>query len=186
MRRIVIMGLFLAVALPAFADMGGGMGGGGMGGHDRMKHDNKVVLAFDTMFGVDDPFVGDAGTIRGIPGDEAPWEIKSARGFLTASGHLVINVRGLVFKDDPRAPAGEVGKNDETSFRALVSCLSTDTTTPVNLETQGFPTGEKGNALINARLTLPSPCVAPIVMILAGSEEKWFAMTGVEGDDSSK
>jgi hypothetical protein len=185
MRRIVIMGLFLAVALPAFAEMGDGMGGigmgGGKGGGDRMRHDDhKVVLSFNTMFGVDDPFVGDPGTIRGIPGDEAPWEIKSARGFLSASGHLVINVRGLVFKDDPRAPAGEVGKNDETSFRALVSCLSTDATNPVNLETQGFPTGEKGNAFINARLSLPSPCVAPIVMILAGSEDKWFAITGVE------
>lgn len=192
MRRMVILGLCLAFALPAFADMGGGMGGGNGGGNDQgndhgrdhgkgMNHDdNRVVLAFGTMFGVDDPFVAAAGTIRDIPGDEAPWEIKSAHGFLTASGHLEIKVRGLVFKDDPRSPPDEIGKNDETEFRALVSCLSTDNTTAANVETAGFPTGPAGNANINAHLTLPSPCVAPIVMILAGSEDKWFAMTGVE------
>jgi hypothetical protein len=182
MRRFAIVALCLGLAAPAFAQMGGGMGMG-MGPGKNMKEHNKVVLSFGDMFGVDDPFVGAAGTIRGIPGDEAPWEIKSVHGSLTESGHLVINIKGLVFKDDPRSPADEIGKNDETQFRALVSCLSTDATTPMNVETQGFPTGPKGNATINARLTLPTPCVAPIVMILAGSEEKWFAMTGFE--DSS-
>jgi hypothetical protein len=187
MRKMVILGLCLAFALPAFAGMGSGMGGGNGDGNGQgnehgkgMKHDNRVVLAFGTMFGVDDPFVAAAGMIRGIPGDEAPWEIKSVHGFLTASGHLEIKVRGLVFKDDPRSPPDEIGKNDETSFRALVSCLSTDNTTPMNVVTAGFPTGPAGNANINAHLKLPSPCVAPIVMILAGSEDKWFAMTGIE------
>jgi hypothetical protein len=173
MRRIAIIVLCLAIPLPAIAQMAVG----------ATKHDNRIVLSFNKMFGVDDPFVAAAGMIRGIPGDEAPWEIKSARGSLSASGHLVINVRGLVFKNDLRSPPDEIGKNDETQFRALVSCLSTDATTPVNVETVGFPANSKGNANINTRLTLPNPCIAPIVMILAGSEEKWFAMTGTE--DSS-
>src|SRR5262249_49852628 len=159
-RRIAFIVLCLAISVPVFAQMAVG----------AMKHDNRVVLSFNKMFGVDDPFVAAAGTIRGISGDEAPWEIKSAHGSLSASGHLVISVRGLVFKNDLRSPPDEIGKNDETQFRALVSCLSTDTTTPVNLETTGFPANSKGNANIDARLTLPNPCIAPIVMILAGSE----------------
>jgi hypothetical protein len=28
-------------------------------------------------------------------------------------------------------------------------------------------------------VTLPEECVAPIVFVVAGSEDKWFAVTGV-------
>jgi len=158
----------------------------GMGVH-KQKDDNRLVLAFHAMYGVDGPFVGDTNPVRGISGDEAPWVVKSVHGSLTASGHLVVQVRGLVFKDDPSVPPELRGKNDETEFRALVSCVTEGTTdTPTqNVETlTGFKTGPQGNANINARLTLPNPCVEPIVMILAGSEEKWFAMTGFETEGS--
>ena len=174
MRSAAIATLSLAclglVAAPALA---------GMGAH---MDDDRLLLAFHSMYGVDGPFIADTNPVRGVVGDEAPWEVKSVRGSLTASGHLVISVRGLVFKDDPAVPPELRGKNDETQFRALVSCVTEGTTdTPtVNVETAGFPTNARGNAFINAHVTLPNPCVAPIVMILAGSEEKWFAMTGVE------
>jgi len=165
------------LTLPASAGMSQG----------HSKHDNRAVVAFKTMFGVDDPFVGATNMIRGVAGDEAPWEIKSAVGSLTASGKLNISVKGLVFKDDPRSPADSIGKNDEPTFRALVSCISTTEAAPVNVMTDEFPANEKGNAKIKAQLTLPNPCVAPVVMILAGSELKWFAASGfeteVQGDE---
>jgi hypothetical protein len=34
-------------------------------------------------------------------------------------------------------------------------------------------------------VTLPNPCVAPVVFILAGSEDKWFAVTGFESKSGS-
>ena len=47
-----------------------------------------------------------------------------------------------------------------------------------NVTTEGFPATESGDSDIDAQLELPETCVAPIVFIIAGSEEKWFAVTG--------
>ena len=144
------------------------------------------IIAFDRMYGVDGPFVGGANPIRGIVGDEAPWVVAgSVHGSLDVNGHLHVGVRGLVFGNDPRVPPGEVGKNDEPTFRGTVSCLTEESETAVgttNVTTVGFPATVTGNSDIDATLVLPNPCVAPIVLILAGSEDKWFAVTGVETD----
>src|SRR5690349_10503950 len=84
----------------------------------------QTIISFDTMYGVDGPFLeGKHHPLRGIRGDELPWEIESATGKLDTSGHLTIAVRGLVFKDDPSVPANLRGKNDAAQFRAVVSCI---------------------------------------------------------------
>jgi len=136
------------------------------------------------MYGVDEAFVGAANPIRGIVGDELLWVVKgSAKGKLDAAGHLKIKVRGLVFTDDPEVPPELRGTNDETSFRALVSCLAEDgmgNVITVNVTTPGFHANESGDSDIDADIELPETCVAPIVYILAGSEDKWFAVTGSE------
>src|SRR5262249_30854685 len=116
-----------------------------------------------------------------LPGDEAAWKLSSARGFLATDGHLKISVRGLIF--------GDGTPNDETTFRGAVSCLTEDeaagTTPIVNVFTDGFPTGPAGNADIDAHVTLPNPCVAPVIFVLAGSEDKWFSVTGFESEGDS-
>jgi len=43
---------------------------------------------------------------------------------------------------------------------------------------QGFAATPSGNSDIDAQIDLPEECVAPIIFIIAGSEEKWFAVTG--------
>lgn len=143
------------------------------------------ILTFDTMYGVDGPFLGEANAIRGVVGDEAPWTIDHfIKGRLTKGGRLQILVRGLVFGDDPTlVPPELIGKNDEETFRGLVSCLTEESGTTVgrkNVVTEGFPADSDGNAFIDAKIELPSPCVAPIVFVMAGSEDKWFAVTGFE------
>lgn len=146
----------------------------------------NIILDFQTMYGVDGPFVGEDNPIRGVNGDELPWEIeKSISGKLDTQGNLMISVRGLVFKDDPSVPPDLIGKNDETEFRGLVSCLTEDGDNVVtqNVITEGFPADEDGNSSINAKIELPNPCVAPIIMVLAGSEDKWFAVTGFEKEE---
>ena len=47
-------------------------------------------------------FINPANPIRGIIGDEAPWKLDAARGFLAIDGHLLIRVRGLIFGRGPR------------------------------------------------------------------------------------
>jgi len=145
-----------------------------------------TILAFGTMYGVDGPFIGDANSVRGVEGDELPWEIGPVTGRLTTDGRLFLIVRRLVFKDDPSVPPELRGKNDEEKFRGLVSCLTGEGDHNVvrNVITEGFPATESGNSFIHARITLPNPCVAPVVMVLAGSEDKWFAMTGFESEET--
>ncbi len=144
------------------------------------------ILAFDTMFGVDGAFVGDTNPIRGIVGDELPWEVGSVHGRLMANGRLMIMVRGLVFANDPSVPPDLVGTNDEPTFRGAVSCLTeaNGQVQTVNVFTQGFKATPTGNSDIIAMVQLPNPCVAPIVFILAGSEDKWFAVTGIETESN--
>jgi hypothetical protein len=151
--------------------------------HHRPSH---KILAYQNLYGVDGPFLGEVNNIRGVVGDEAPWVIRSARGWLSDSGRLKINVRGLVFADDPLVDPALVGKNDETEFRGLVSCLTEvgDSVETANVVTQGFKATESGDSNIDAHVDLPNPCVAPIVFVLAGSEDKWFAVTGFESPEA--
>lgn len=145
---------------------------------------NRKILTFSTMYGVDGPFIGDANPIRDVIGDELPWDIVGfAFGDLDTRGHLRILVHGLVFADDPSVPPNLVGTNDEPFFRGLVSCLVENddgTVGTQNIITDGFPATVHGDSFIHANVDLPDSCVAPIVMILAGSEDKWFAVTGAE------
>ncbi len=150
------------------------------------KEKNRVVMDFATMYAVDEAFVGETNPIRGIVGDELPWEIDGGvHGRLTSHGHLRVRVRGLVFTHDAEVPPELQGTNDETSFRAVVSCLNEDAAGHVittNVTTVGFPATPSGNADIDTDVTLPSECVAPIVFVVAGSEDKWFAVTGVSSE----
>jgi plastocyanin len=146
------------------------------------KIPKKPLLDFQAMHGVDGLFVGEQNPVRDVVGDELPWTIKSVKGQLLTNGQLTIQVRGLVFTDDPSVPDDKRGINDETQFRGLVSCLTEegDQIVTKNVATQGFPATSTGNANIKATVALPNPCIAPIVMVIGGSEDNWFAITGFE------
>lgn len=168
-RRALCVTMLCALASPTFA------------GDSSMSH--GALLTFKSMYAVDGPFLTPQGqadpNIRNVPGDFQERVIrKHIRGHLFANGRLVIQVRGLVF---PNAP------NDQDNFRALVSCLTEDGNqiAIANVVTARFPTGPNGNANINAKLHLPNPCIAPIVMILnddSSDGDVWFAVTGFEKD----
>jgi hypothetical protein len=148
------------------------------------------ILAFGTMYPVDGPLLGETNAIRGVIGDELPWAIAHfIQGRLDTNGRLKILVRGLVFKDDPAVPPDLVGKNDETDFRGLVSCLTEDGKGGIvtaNVATGPFHSSVLGDAFIDQILDLPNPCIAPIVFVMAGSEDKWFAVTGFESESSGE
>jgi len=159
---------------------------------EGFSHNNKppkTIIHFNTMFGVDKPFLSSNPsqpsdpTVRGVLGDYQPWKInRSVNGQLFADGRLIINIKGLIF--------GDGSPNDEDHFRALVSCQLTPdvpggkAATFSKFITNPFPVHNpigEGNANINAKIPLPSPCVAPVVMILNGDPAEgdvWFAITG--------
>jgi hypothetical protein len=132
----------------------------------------ETVLEFETMVGVDGPFRGAANAIRGVPGAGAPWRIDDVDGELTADGKLEIEVEGLVLVS--------TGLNPAAAFRGAVSCLTNDATTvsTVNLVTEQFPATTTGDSKIEANVSLPSPCVAPIVFVTNAAGTSWFAVTG--------
>jgi hypothetical protein len=143
---------------------------------------NATIYKFNTMLGVPRPYTGSANPIRGISGGGLPWVITSANGFLHADGQLEIQVRGLVIDpNDPAAiAAGKAGVNPSPTFIAIVSCLSKDANgaaTTVNLQTNTFPASATGDSTISDTVSLPQPCIAPIVFI-ASPGGAWFAATG--------
>lgn len=139
------------------------------------------ILDFQSMVGVPRPLTGPAGAIRGINGAGLPWVVDAAKGELSADGVLEVKVRGLVIDpNDPQAiTAGLAGVNPSATFLAAVSCLAADGTTH-NVFTDPFPatTGlGGGDAKVEVRLTLPQPCIAPIVFVTSPGRA-WFAVTG--------
>jgi hypothetical protein len=143
---------------------------------------NPTIYKFNTMVGIPRPYTGSANPIRGINGGGLPWVITSANGLLHADGKLEIQVRGLVIDpNDPAAiAAGRAGTNPVTDFIAIVSCLSKDANgaaTTVNVQTNPFPASPTGDSTISDMVSLPQPCIAPIVFI-ASPGGAWFAATG--------
>ena len=137
------------------------------------------ILEFDTMVGVPAGLTGAQSqpVLRGISGGGIPWTLTSAHGELKASGKLEIEVQGLVL-----AAGANAGSNPSPVFRALVSCLKSDRSVE-NILTEAFPatTGPAssggGNAKIETTVTLPQPCIAPIVFV-TNNGGSWFAVTG--------
>ena len=135
------------------------------------------ILEFDTMVGVPTALTGTQGPIRGVNGAGAPWMLTAATGELSTGGHLEIQVDGLVL-----AAGANAGSNPVNAFRGIVSCLAADGTIQ-NVQTATFPattgpaTAGGGDAKIEATLSLPHPCIAPIVFV-TNANGAWFASTG--------
>lgn len=145
--------------------------------------DESKVLEFNTMVGVPRPFTRNNGNaIRGIDGGGLPWVIEFGRGKLKPNGDIDVQVKGLVFdpNDQGAIDAGVAGRNTVPNFKAIVSCLSKDVdgnVITVNVSTGLFPADEAGNAHIQDTVSLPEPCIAPIIFVTS-STGLWFASTG--------
>jgi hypothetical protein len=134
------------------------------------------LLEWGNMIGVPAGLTGaqSAGPMRGINGGGIPWTIQRGQGQLKVDGSLEIEVTGLVL--------ATTGSNPSPTFRGLVSCVNADGTFS-NILTAPFPatTGPAssggGDASIEATVTLPAPCIAPIVFVTSAGGS-WFAATG--------
>lgn len=159
--------------LPLLLLMGGILALGLVGQAFAGSNDSQV-LEFKTMAPVVSPFTGSTNPVRGINGGGVPWRIASAKGELRSDGRLEIKVEGLVIV--------ATGVNPVAAFRGVVNCLTpASPTTGVNLVTDPVPANTAGDAKIEAKLALPTPCIAPIVFVTNGTGPApgaWFATTG--------
>ncbi len=152
------------------------------GSASTAQADESKVLQFNTMIGVPRPYTGAVNAIRGVPGGGLPWVISFGKGKLNPDGTIDVLVQGLVL--DPNDPdviaSGRGGTNPITNFKAIVSCLSKDADgnpTTVNVPTGLFPADTAGNSHIQDIVSLPHPCIAPIIFVTSPTGS-WFASTG--------
>ena len=141
--------------------------------------DHGTILKFSTMTGVTGPYVGPTNPIRGVPGGGLAWIIAEGRGHLKSNGELKLRTRGLVIPD----PAFNF-TNPLPNFRVIVSCQSIDASnnpTIVNVITDPFPADTAGNSDVNTTVSLPQPCIAPIIFVVHPDSvpSRWFAATGL-------
>ncbi|HVR27762.1 MAG TPA: hypothetical protein VMU26_31075 [Candidatus Polarisedimenticolia bacterium] len=138
----------------------------------------KTILSFGTMIG--DPGTGtpaakEKNVIRGYVGPASPWLISSVQGSLKSNGALTVSVRGLVLPD---------GTNPVPFFRAALSCQDPANSTKGELFfTKTFRADAKGNSNIVGTVSLPSHCIAPIILVTSPAVPGnpagvWFAVTG--------
>jgi hypothetical protein len=143
---------------------------------------STLIMKFDTLTTVAGPFASSAKAVRGIAGGPLPWVVEAGSGSLSRDGHLLVRVRGLVLADDPSVPASLRGTNPFPAFRAVVSCLSIGpdgASVIANVSTGDFEASSGGDSDIDARVSLPQPCIAPIVLVTGPSGAgRWFAVTG--------
>lgn len=148
----------------------------------RASADESKVLEFNTMVGVPRPYTGGTNAIRGVPGGGLPWVIEFGKGKLSPNGDVDVLVKGLVFDPNDQAviDRGIGGTNTIPNFKVIVSCMSKDgngNANIINVSTGLFPADTAGNANIKDTVTLPTPCIAPILFVTSPGGA-WFASTG--------
>lgn len=145
------------------------------------------IFEAEQFTGVPPEYTGTTSPLRGVNGGGLPWVIGKGEARLSAAGVLDVEVTGLVF--DPTSPAviarGLAGLNNVPAFRAILSCQSildghaavVNVPTGPFAATQGLATVGGGNVHIVQQITVPRPCIAPIVFVTSPALA-WFAATG--------
>jgi hypothetical protein len=109
--------------------------------------------------------------LEGVAGGGIPWVLDRGDAKLFANGRLQVSVRHLVLASGPLA-----GTNPIPTGRAIVACNGGAATVMTDL----VPYSADGNATVNTRVDLPSPCLGPVVFFAGQTAggPRWFAVTG--------
>jgi hypothetical protein len=167
MRRGLVLALAVPLTIAVTVAVAPAHSGGG-----------RTILEFDTMATVTEPLTGSAHPVRGLDGGGLPWELGRGSGELRADGRLEATVRGLVLARRDPVPPPMQGTNPVPQFRGAVNCLTPAAPDAGETVLTGpVAATPEGNARIEARLTLPEPCIAPIAFVTSASNA-WFAATG--------
>jgi hypothetical protein len=106
------------------------------------------------------PSVPSDPMIHGVTAGAAPWVLRHGHAVLDQDGNLTVSIDGLVI---PLAQFNFT-PGPVTTVDAALYCGSDSNTTPA-ATTPPVPISRAGDAIIHANVTLPSACLAPIVLI---------------------
>lgn len=126
----------------------------------------KVIDA--SMVGIPPASAGQ--TLLGVAGGGIAWTLDKGSAKLYSNGHLEVDVDHLVLAAGPA-----IGTNPVPTGRAIVVC-NADTI----VMTDTVPFSPDGNAKVRTDISLPSPCLAPVIFFAGqtGAGPRWFAVTG--------
>jgi hypothetical protein len=106
-----------------------------------------------------------------------PWQLDSGSVRIKRNGQLDLRVRGLVIPASA-APQFNGTPGPVTTVSASLFCGADTVTTPA-ASTAAVPISRAGDARIEAHLSLPASCLAPIVLVNPnGSTGAYIAVTG--------
>jgi hypothetical protein len=107
--------------------------------------------------------------IAGVTGAGHAWAIDEGNAKLFADGRLLINVEGLVLTPEGTNPVG--------SGKGVVSCNGGATPADIVSSAVVPLSVPDGDAHVNQWLTLPSPCLNPVIFFTSAGGG-WFATSG--------
>ena len=107
--------------------------------------------------------------VAGVKPGTFPWVLDHGTARVDAAGHLKVEVEGLII------PA--MGKNPVPRISASLVCNGTMVTAP----TASVPFSPAGDAEIEAKITVPARCTAPVVLLNPNGDKGFFiAISGQE------
>lgn len=145
-KRLAVVALAASLGSLAFAFAARGDGGDGHGERGGAAIRSALAPSQPT-----DP------AFHGMPPGGAPWSLDQGSVRLRGSGKLRLEVEGLVLTS--LGTAGPI-----TGIAASVFCGADSVTTPV-ATTPVAPLSSSGDGEIDARVSVPGTCLAPLVLV---------------------
>jgi hypothetical protein len=119
----------------------------------------------------------DKTMIGGVKACGKVWKLSSGRVTLTGDGKLTVDIHGLVLDDDS---VGKFKGSPDGVDAIAVALICGDKGGTVAAQTEPNALSQSGDAGIEAILSVPKPCVDPVVLIRERYEGKiggWLATT---------
>jgi hypothetical protein len=165
LRRVAMAAAVLVTAASVVgAPAAYATGGPGGAGHGSSWHGGGRTILSAELAGslTTDP------DLFGVAPGGADWVIGHSKAKLRHDGRLNVRVDGLVLTS--------TGANPVTQVSASVACNGAVVAT-----TAVVPFSSTGDAKIHAKVTLPSRCIAPVVLLNPrGNPAVYIAVTGTE------
>ena len=121
----------------------------------------------------------DKTVIGGVNACGKVWKLGSGKASLGSDGKLKVEVHGLVLNDASTGDAN--GSPDEVDAVAAALVCGGSATATVAAQTEPVSLSKKGDATIEAKLSVPQSCVAPAILVRERYEGKiggWLAASG--------
>jgi hypothetical protein len=119
----------------------------------------------------------DKTMIGGVNACGKVWKLGSGRVTLTGDGKLTVDIHGLVLNDDS---VGKFKGSPDGVDAVAVALICGDKGGTIAAQTEPKALSQSGDAGIEATLSMPKPCVDPVVLVRERYEGKiggWLATT---------